>query len=133
MREVIGIIGLLWTSTWVFASLRSAHDARADPVTPGLQLVSGRSAEGVGGTEHNGVPVGHQHASQFPSGRGLTGIYVRHDTDISATIQRDSACHGQFILAGGDARGYFKLRQSSCSCRAGPRAGFTTSFRLCGS
>ena len=32
------------------------------------------------------------------SGRRLSGVDVRHNSDVPATIQRDSACHGIFSL-----------------------------------
>ena len=41
-----------------------AHDLGADPVSPGLQLVHGRGAEGVGGPEHNRLAVADEDAGR---------------------------------------------------------------------
>ena len=35
----------------------------------------------------------------------LSGVDVRHDSDVPATIQRYGACHSQFPFAAGEARG----------------------------
>ncbi len=56
-------VGALW----------APHYPSTHPVTPGLQLLSSCSPEGVGGPQHNRVPIGHQDPGEFAGGRGLAG------------------------------------------------------------
>jgi hypothetical protein len=61
------------------AALGAADGLRADPVAPGLQLVGGRGAEGVGGAEHDRPAVGDEHAGELAAGGRLAGAVDADD------------------------------------------------------
>ena len=60
-------------------ALGSAHHLGAHPRRPGLQLVGGGGAEGVGGAQHDPPAVGDQHPREFADGRGLAGAVDADD------------------------------------------------------
>ncbi len=77
------------------AALGPAYGRHADALSPGLQLVGGRGAERVGGTQQHRVAVGDEHAREPADGRGLAGaVDADHEDDARRTVgalRRDRA------------------------------------------
>src|SRR5699024_10970602 len=59
----------------------AADGRHADAGAPGLQLVRGGGAEGVGRAEDDVAVVGHEHAGELADGGRLAGAVDTHDQD----------------------------------------------------
>ena len=77
------------------AALGAAHRAGADPLAPGLELVGGGGAEGVGRAEHHAAAVGDEHPGELAGGGGLAGAVDADDHHDARGVARPrSVLHG---------------------------------------
>ena len=85
-----------------------ADRRHADPPAPGLELVGGGGAEGVGGAEHDVLVLGDEDAGELADGGGLAGaVDADHEHDGRAAL---------------GARGRWSGPWPGRPARAGPRA-----------
>ena len=76
------------------AALGPAHDVGADPVAPGLELVGGGGAEGVGRAEHDLLAVADERAGELAGGGGLAGAVDADDQHDGGPLAVRLRCAG---------------------------------------
>ena len=92
-----GLDGVEGDGRRVGAVLVGAHGRDADARAPRLELVGGRGAEGVGGTQQHLPVLGNEDAGQLADGRRLAGAVDADDEDdgraVADAAAGDAAVH----------------------------------------